>query len=268
MPKYIGELVDLFGAFRNYLFFRCLIGGLVISLTAIVIIGILVGTITIVNVFPFFDIDSEKFVSTLLASGFIILWLLIALSGYLAISQDLDDAYTWLRERLAGTWGFQLESWRLNSEHQWVREFMIYPVHIFIDPKTRKLRARVQQRQNEFFEDADFDTGILHIEENGADYRLYLILKIKQRLRGVYKNAAHIDSIDTTLLASLDIDINYDAHINNMKGIWYDVDNTLWRIISELNTDETMENLWETFDNGVNNFQGRVIADRSDLMPT
>lgn len=158
----------------------------------------------------------------------------------------------------------KLQTWRLVEERKWVKEFMTYTMHFFIDQKNQQLKARIRQIGNELFEDQDFFTGNIHIDEYQLGYVIDIILNIRQELRAPYNK--NQQDIGMTVLLSMKIQSDYSTKITRIRGVWYDVKNVLWQLHTAVKSEDDMNTLWEAFGEAygerVNSFQGAAIAHR------
>lgn len=248
--------------FSKYIFFRCLAGSLAFSFAVSFVVGALIGALTLKKDFPFFVIDEDTLKPSIIGVLFIFIWLVLSMMSYLAVQRELDDVYSWLRKKLVGAWNIQLESWHYAENDNWDRCWMIYTADLSIQPKDEKLVAVINQRGHELFEDRDFKTSIVHVEEHAGSYRIVCTFMMKQTVRSEFIATLPTHEYSMTILMVFNLATNAKDAIGSLNGYWYDVDNVMWKIVSELRTDTQAEALFEAFGSGVNSFQGGVRASR------
>jgi hypothetical protein len=244
-------------------FYTALAVGFFFSFVLCVVIGIFAGTfkydkdtiLKIENVSSVFDGNTIIFL-------FMTLGFAISIVGYISKLKESEDSYTWLRKRLVGTWNFQLETWRLDEEAAWQKQHIIYTAILQLDPQISKLNAQVHQFGHDFFQNAISRTDLVHISGGGSDYTVVALLSINQTIKAQIVERFEEKDFSMKILIELNIDVTDKNNISKMKGTWYDIDNVMWRVIEQYEKKERIDDLWESFKDGVYNFQGEVIAEK------
>lgn len=260
-----GWMKDIWAAIKIQVFeskiYRSISIGFALSAFISLIIGVFSGT---------FVIDKEKFVkienqhSTFDSGTIIIIFLIlgftISILGYITTIRESEDSYSWLRKRLIGTWNFQLDSWRLEDGANWIKQPMIYTVVLSLNPDDSKLSAQVNQFGHDFFDDCMARTDMVHLSGGGSSFSLVALTRIDQTIRAGLASRFDDTSFEMKILVELDVDVTDKNNIISMKGVWYDIDNVMWRVIEQYQAEDKVEELWNYFKDGVYNFQGDVKA--------
>lgn len=151
---------------------------------------------------------------------------------YLLLRKEGDDIYSEIRKKLVGKWECTFDTVLLKD-----RSFETGTVErtasIRIHPTTRKLSVSFNQVESDFFLTRTFNLVGSAIDQRGDRYNLTIFGEYDQRVQTGLRSISGRQEVVMPVLYSLHFYLDEKEQINQMDGLWFDLENVILRMIEE-----------------------------------
>jgi hypothetical protein len=260
MTKLLEFFKQVSDGFMVVPFFRMLFYGIVFSIIMTFIIGWSINVFEIVKDYPFITRPTQ---SPWIPVIFVSFSFLFAFAGYLSSLQMKEDILSPMRKKLVGIWQVKAQSWRIDRE-QIVQEEIVTHCTIGIEDVGRKLILHFDITDSDIFANQSMDITNVMIAFVGEPKKLIYFQDNDLNLKEpIGSGPNQITTARFPLLGVLNISSRNDK-IDDMTGVWYDIDNSVLNLARRIPNLRGMDELLHEVETGSITFKGALSFHRID----
>lgn len=241
-------------------FFRMLFYGIIFAIIMTFLIGWSIGVFTPIPSFPYLTNTSHSPWIPVMFGSFSFLF---AFAGYLSNLQLKEDILSPIRQKLVGIWEVRALTWKIDRT-EIVQDEVVTYCTIGIEDVGRKLILHFDIANSDIFADQSLDITNVMIAFVGEPKKLIYFHDHELMLRQpVGTGAGQMTALRFPFLGVLNINSRNDE-INEMSGVWYDIDNSVFNLARNIPNLKGMDALIEKLDKGSVTFKGPLSFRRID----
>lgn len=239
-------------------FFRMLFYGIIFAIIMTFVIGWSIGVFEIAKEAPFITRPSS---SPWIPVIFVSFSFLFAFAGYLSNLQLKEDILSPMRQKLVGIWEVKAQTWKIDLS-QIVQDEVVTHCAIGIEDVGRKLILHFDVTDSDIFADQSLDITNVMIAFAGEPKKLIYFHDYELTLREpIGSGPDQITTARFPFLGVLNISSKNDK-IDEMKGVWYDIDNSVLNLARRIPDLKGMEKLIHEVETGSITFKGALTFRR------
>lgn len=265
MDWLLGASTKLSELFGGNTFFKMLFYGVIISAIMTLAVGWSQGSFTLTGTFPFIapDIAHKSLWPALM---FVCLSFAFAFGGYRSDRESRDDILSPIRRKLVGYWQVDAHTWSIQDDKIEFNRNRTFCT-IGIEDIGRKLTMHFDITNSDIFSDQALDITNVIIAFNSTPKKLiYFFDNVLNLKRPIGSGSEMKVGISFPFLAVLNMSY-INEKIDDMNGIWYDVDNTILNIAKKIPGLDGVEKLNEAVGQGAITFRGALNFHRLPAIP-
>jgi hypothetical protein len=261
MDSFLKFLQEVSKGFLVVPFFRMLFYGIIFSIIMTFAIGWSQGAFELSSSFPYVTNPNHSFWIPVVFVSFSFLF---AFAGYLSNLQLKDDILSPIRRKLVGVWEVRAETWVIDGG-KIVQSDVVTYCSIGIEDVGRKLNLHFDIRDSDVFAEQSLDITNVLIAFHGEPQKLIYFSDHELRLKQPVGAGKDL-SIKFPFLGVLNIISKNDA-VDQMAGLWYDIDNSIFNLARKISNLNGIEKLVEGVENGALTFKGPLSFNRIPAPP-
>lgn len=260
MESFIKIFQEISKGFMVIPFFRMLFYGILFAIIMTFLIGWSIGVFTPIPTFPYLTNTSHSPWIPVMFGSFSFLF---AFAGYLSNLQLKEDILSPIRQKLVGIWEVRALTWKIDRT-EIVQAEVVTHCAIGIEDVGRKLILHFEITNSDIFADQSLDITNVMIAFVGEPKKLIYFQDHDLTLRepvGIGQN--QVTTARFPFLGVLNISSKNDE-INEMSGLWYDIDNSVFNLARRMPELKGMDDLIKELEKGSITFKGPLSFRRID----
>jgi hypothetical protein len=239
-------------------FFRMLFYGIIFAAAMTFLIGWSQGVILVSATFPYVANPNHSFWIPVVFVSFSFLF---AFAGYLSSLQMKEDILSPIRRKLVGYWEVRAQTWKIE-QNEIVQANVVTHCTIGIEDVGRKLILHFDITNSDVFADQCMDITSVMIAFQGEPNKMIYFQDHDLQLRTpVGSGSDQVVSVRFPFLGVLNI-ISRSGEINEMTGVWYDIDNSIFNLARRIPGLKGFEDLAHDIEAGSVTFKGALAFTR------
>jgi hypothetical protein len=260
MEKILKVFQEISKGFMVIPFFRMLFYGIIFAIIMTFIIGWSIGQFTVTQTFPYLANTGHSPWIPVMFGSFSFLF---AFAGYLSNLQLKEDILSPIRQKLVGIWEVRATTWKIDRS-EIVQDEVVTHCRIGIEDVGRKLILHFEIKSSDIFADQSLDITNVMIAFVGEPKKLIYFQDHDLALRApIGIGANQITAVRFPFLGVLNIN-SRDDEINEMQGLWYDIDNSVFNLARNIPGLKGMDELIKKLESGSITFKAPLSFRRID----
>jgi hypothetical protein len=241
-------------------FFRMLCYGIFFSIIMTFIIGWSMDVFAMVPAFPYVTRQGHSAWIPIMFGSFSFLF---AFAGYLSNLQLKEDILSPIRQKLVGIWEVRAQTWKLDRS-EIVQADVVTHCTIGIEDVGHKLILHFDITDSDIYADQSLDITNVMIAFVGEPKKIIYFQDHDLTLKtAIGTGVNQIATVRFPFLGVLNINSRNDE-INEMTGLWYDIDNSVLSLARRIPDLKGMDQLIERLEKGSVTFKGALSFRRID----
>jgi hypothetical protein len=241
-------------------FFRMLCYGIFFSIIMTFLIGWSMDVFAVAATFPYVAAKGHSPWIPIMFGSFSFLF---AFAGYLSNLQLKEDILSPIRQKLVGIWEVRAQTWKLDRS-EIVAADVVTHCTIGIEDVGRKLILHFDITDSDIYADQSLDITNVMIAFVGEPKKLIYFQDQELTLRTpIGSGSAQIATARFPFLGVLNIHYR-NNEINEMSGLWYDIDNSVFNLARRIPDLKGMDQLIDKLEKGSITFKGALSFRRID----
>ncbi|MCA1372057.1 MULTISPECIES: hypothetical protein [unclassified Bradyrhizobium] len=260
MESFIKIFQEISKGFMVIPFFRMLFYGIIFAIIMTFMIGWSIGVFTPIPTFPYLTNASHSPWIPVMFGSFSFLF---AFAGYLSNLQLKEDILSPIRQKLVGIWEVRALTWKIDRT-EIVQAEVVTHCTIGIEDVGRKLILHFEITNSDIFSDQSLDITNVMIAFVGEPKKLIYFQDHELTLREpIGTGPNQVTTARFPFLGVLNISTKNDE-INEMSGLWYDIDNSVFNLARRIPDLRGMDDLMKELEKGSITFKGPLAFRRID----